>query len=103
MTARHRAGEIRAELAGLEFVTPPTQNQTGPIANKPLTSPKDPSVVPNNNGPTQPSADNGNGDGHLDNLPFKVGEQLNYQVFLGNLAQPVGNATFHFRSRSRLL
>ena len=101
MTARHRAGEIRAELAGLEFVTPPTQQQPGLIANKPLTAPTDPGVVPNDNGLTRPSADNGNGDGHLDSLPFKVGEQLNYQVFLGNLAQPVGNANFHFRSRAR--
>ena len=93
MTARHRAGEIRAELAGLEFVTPPVEKQPGLIANQPLTAPTDPGVVP--------SPDNGNGDGHLDSLPFKVGEQLNYQVFLGNLPQPVGSASFHFRSRSR--
>ena len=93
MTARHRAGEIRAELAGVEFVTP--EKQPGLIADK------TPSVVPNDKGLTQPSGDNGNGDGHLDSLPFKVGEQLNYQVFLGTVAQPVGSATFHFRSRAR--
>ncbi len=77
MTAHHSAGEIRAE--------------------------QDPAIIPSDPviGPTKPSTDLGNGDGHLDSLPFKVGEQLNYQVFLGNIEQPVGSATFQVRSRSR--
>jgi len=104
MTAHHSAGEIRAELAGSEFVTPPSQKHPPLIANNPLTpTPQDPAIVPSDPviGPTKPSTDLGNGDGHLDSLPFKVGEQLNYQVFLGNIEQPVGSATFQVRSRSR--
>jgi len=104
MTARHPAGEIRAELAGSEFVTPPIQKHPPLIANNPLTpTPQNPALVPGDPviEPTQPSAEEGKGDGHLDSLPFKVGEQLNYQVFLGNIAQPVGSATFQVRSRSR--
>jgi hypothetical protein len=35
------------------------------------------------------------------NLPFKVGEQLNYQVYLGTGAQPVGSVSFAVASRGR--
>jgi hypothetical protein len=34
-------------------------------------------------------------------LPFKVGEQLNYQVFLADSSTPVGMASFQVRARSR--
>jgi len=89
-TARVSAGEVRAELAGLELVKP--AGPPPPIAsNSP--GPSVPLVVP----PGQPEG----GDGALENLPFKVGEQLNYQVFLGSMPQPAGTATFHVRSRSR--
>jgi hypothetical protein len=33
--------------------------------------------------------------------PFAIGEQLNYQVFLGNSNVPVGIATFQIKARSR--
>jgi hypothetical protein len=33
--------------------------------------------------------------------PFSVGEQLNYQVFIGNSNAPMGNATFQVRGHSR--
>ncbi|MGI8896828.1 MAG: DUF3108 domain-containing protein [Pyrinomonadaceae bacterium] len=93
ITARFAAGELRAELAGSEFVKPvvpvtaTTRPVTPPIAGPTL-------VVP----PPAP-ADPGNG--NLDNLPFKVGEQLNYQMFLGDVSSPAGSATFQVRARAR--
>jgi hypothetical protein len=91
ITARVGAGEIRAELAGLEFLKPaPIPAPTTPVT-PPVTAPT-PVVPPRP--PSDPGSDN------LD-LPFKVGEQLNYQVFLGNIASPAGNATFQVRARAR--
>jgi hypothetical protein len=37
----------------------------------------------------------------LDDLPFKVGEQLNYQVFLPSIPGAVATATFQVRGRSK--
>ena len=34
-------------------------------------------------------------------VPLKVGEQLNYQVFLPNIQQPVATASFQVRARSK--
>ena len=92
ITARIGAGELRAELAGSEFVKPiaPVPDPTMPIT-PPVAVPTP--VVPR--APSEPGNDN------LDNLPFKVGEQLNYQVFLGSITLPAANATFHVRARSR--
>lgn len=94
VTARHSAGEIRAELAGSEFVTP--------IAPTPIPSPRPPiALAPPT--PTPPivnrPVDSNNGE--LEDLPFKVGEQLNYQVFLAESSIPVGTASFQVRARSR--
>ena len=36
-----------------------------------------------------------------DSLPFKIGEQLNYQVFIGSNNTPLGLASFQVRGRSR--
>ncbi len=93
ITARIAAGELRAELAGSEFVKPvapvavPTTPVTPPI---PGSTP----VIP-----PQPPADSNNA--NLDNLPFKVGEQLNYQIFLKDITPPAGTATFQVRARAR--
>jgi hypothetical protein len=46
--------------------------------------------------PSTPAEDTRTGD-----LPFKVGEQLNYQVFLSSIQGSVGMATFHVRARSK--
>lgn len=93
ITARLSAGELRAELAGLEYVKPaaiPSPN-TPPV---PTTVPQ-----PLPAAPPQPVSEPSSGE--LTSLPFKIGEQLNYQVFLGNITQPAGTATFHVRARSR--
>ena len=90
-TARLSGGEVRAELAASEMLkpigAPPTPT---PIVIAPAGPTPTPAIT------TTPSAS----DHLLDNLPFKVGEQLNYQVFLGTITMPAGNATFHVGARS---
>jgi hypothetical protein len=93
IVARVSAGEIRAELAGSGFVAtppPPPVTSPTPVASTPPT--RTPLVIPGT------SADD---NGEAEDLPFKVGEQLNYQVFLPNIQAPVGTATFQVRARSK--
>lgn len=90
VTAKHRAGEIRAELAASEFVQPPAKPAPTPAPPVASGSPRPPLTI-------SPS----NGTGELDELPFKVGEQLTYQVFLSTLTEVAGTATFQVRGRSR--
>ena len=88
ITARIGAGELRAELAGSDFVKP----SVSPVPTTPVTPPVTPVASP------QPP--DGTGNDKLD-LPFKVGEQLNYQIFLGDIKPPAANATFQVRARAR--
>lgn len=90
MTGRLNAGELRAELAASEIVKPAiaTPSPTPPIITAPLPTPT-PAAIPAT--PTTLSA----------NLPFTVGEQLNYQVFIGNNNATLGLASFQVRGRSR--
>lgn len=94
VTARYASGEIRAELAASEFIATPALPPPSPtpVAANPLV-PNVPIVIPN-----QPQTPN---DGALTGLPFKVGEQLNYQVYLPTIKQAVATAGFQVRARSR--
>ena len=90
---RLSAGEIRAELAGSAFVPPPTVSPTPlptPVPGRPPTTP--PAAIPR--APVSEEAG-------PDDLPFKVGEQLNYQVFLPNIATAAATATFQVRARAK--
>jgi hypothetical protein len=88
ITARVGAGEMRAELAASEIVKPaPVVAPTPQIALNPAPLP---TPAPN---PTVPVSN--------DNWPFTVGEQLNYQIFIGTETTPVGIATFQVRGHSR--
>jgi hypothetical protein len=90
---RLSAGEIRAELAGSAFVAPPTVSPTPlptPVPGTLRTTP--PVAIPR--APVSEEAG-------PDDLPFKVGEQLNYQVFLPNIAKVAATATFQVRARSK--
>jgi len=92
ITARLSAGEIRAELAGSEFVTPVAPPPGTPlIANPQRTQPITSEL------PVGHAADNG----ALEGLPFKVGEQLNYEIYVASVAVPAGTATYQVRSHSR--
>lgn len=90
ITAEIGDGDLRAELAASEIIapkpiatpTPQTSVRPGPI---PLATPA-PTVAP-------PANDDG--------LPFKVGEQLNYQIFIGPSPTPMGIATFQVKGRQR--
>ena len=88
VTARVGAGQMRAELAASEIVKPPAIVAPTPqIAIKPAPLPTptpNPTVVVSN-----------------ENWPFTIGEQLNYQIFIGPETTPAGIATFQVRGRSR--
>jgi hypothetical protein len=90
IVSRIRSGEIRAELAGSGFVAtpplPPVASPT-PVSGTPPRTPLVVPATPDDLGPTD--------------LPFKVGEQLNYQIFLPSMQAPVGAASFHVRARSK--
>jgi hypothetical protein len=90
MTARVGDGEIRAELAASEFVAPPAAPPApSPTPGAAPTPKPSPSEVP----VERPTRE--------ENWPFGIGEQLNYQVFIGTTNTPVGLATFQVRGRSR--
>jgi hypothetical protein len=86
MVARLSAGELRAELAGSELIKPPaeTPSPTPPIIAAPRPTPT----------PAGPQPLSGN-------FPFKLGEELNYQVFIGGSNTPLGLASFQVRGRSK--
>ena len=93
LTAKHgEEAEVKAELAAssleAQLVTPTTSATVKPPNQvpKPSPTPPGPRVTPSNSG--------------LD-LPFKIGEQLNYQVYMGKGTQPVGTLNFTFKERGR--
>lgn len=106
ISARPRAGEIRIELASAEFVNETqdplaTATPTDPgirlppeqlAANNPPGTTPTPAPRPTPGpGPAAPPAE----------LPFKPGEQLNFNFFLGPNAQPAGSGSFVVRPRAR--
>ena len=92
ITARHRAGDIRVELAGTEFITPPQTTAPTTTPTTTVTTPpvKIPTGPPQTGGQTLPPE-----------LPFKAGEQLNFTVFLANSPQSVATASFQVRPRAK--
>ena len=91
---RLSAGEIRAELAGSAFVATPIVTPSPSPTPAPSTPPSRVPVVI----PPAPVSEEGD---DSDDLPFKVGEQLNYQVFLLGTPGVVATATFQVRARSK--
>lgn len=88
ITAHYR-GDIRAELAASEL---PEGAQT--VTVTPTSTPQ-PTPTPN-----RPSTVTGTG-APLPDLPFAVGEQLNFNFYLANSPQSVGTASFLVRARSK--
>ena len=108
ISARHPAGEIRVELASAEIVgdaqvplsnaapaptDPGLRPPPGPPAgnNPPRTTPPPAAAPAAGATAVTPPAD----------LPFKPGEQLNFNFYLGTGPQPVGTASFLVRPRAR--
>ena len=101
ITAQHPAGEIRAELASAEILTEPlpaTGTKPDPSAT-PAPSPLqgDGARRPPQTDRTPPAA----GAAALPELPFKPGEELNFNFFAGTGSQRVGTASFQVRPRAR--
>lgn len=96
LTAKHgEEAEVQAELAASKLeapaVTPPT--------NRASIKPENQVTI---NTPTGISTSNSVlASGSVLDLPFKIGEQLNYQVYLGKGNQPVGTLNFTFKNRGR--
>lgn len=90
ITGKISDGVLRAELAGSEFIaTPPVPPGASPTPAV--------AVVPPRTSPTPAGQPVGN----LEGLPFRVGEQLNYQVYLPTIPAAVAQATFQVRARSK--
>lgn len=92
ITARVSTGDLQVELAGSEFVKPAAVAAASPTP--PVTVVATPTPTPR----AKPSPETivANPD-----WPFTIGEQLNYQVFIGSSNTPVGLSTFQVRGRSR--
>ncbi|HKC66509.1 MAG TPA: DUF3108 domain-containing protein [Pyrinomonadaceae bacterium] len=92
ITAHLRSGDIRVELAGTEFITPPqtptaTPTPTPTVTATPVKTPTGPPKAGEQPFPPE--------------LPFKAGEQLNFTVFLANQPQSVATASFQVRPRAK--
>ncbi|HJR05965.1 MAG TPA: DUF3108 domain-containing protein [Pyrinomonadaceae bacterium] len=106
LIAKLKTGEIRVELASSELLAPQplapgqvaTNVQPQPPADATPTPARVPTTVPQSGG--DGAAAGANSEAPLD-LPFKVGEQLNFSFFLGTSTQPVGVATYHVRARNK--
>ena len=90
MTAKVSGGEITAELAGSTFVAPPAPTATPTPEPVPAATPRPTPLVT----AEEPPARN-------ENWPFTIGEQLNYQIYIGSTSTPAGVATFQVKSRSK--
>lgn len=111
LTARGDSADIHVELAGSELI-PPVPNKARsttvvPANTLPTPTPTRPPItLPPGTQPTSPATNPQVETGQpaaptrLD-LPFNIGEVLNYQVYLGNAKQPVGSMTFTVKGRTR--
>ncbi|HZI18747.1 MAG TPA: DUF3108 domain-containing protein [Pyrinomonadaceae bacterium] len=104
ITVRHPAGEIRAELASAEFVAQPEAapgvaapaqpgNVVPPVAPTPVPGTAPPTAAVPRPAPATPTG--------ADDLPFKPGDQLNYNFYLGPSPQPIGTASLQVRARAQ--
>jgi hypothetical protein len=91
ITAEVGDGDLRAELAASEIVKPALP-VTAPTPVAAVPGPLPAPTLP----PSTAAAPAGN-----ENWPFKVGEQLNYQIFVGGSNTPLGVATFHVKGRQK--
>ncbi|HVF22183.1 MAG TPA: DUF3108 domain-containing protein [Pyrinomonadaceae bacterium] len=90
MTAEIGDGDLRAEVAASEIVAPVI---AAPEVKPPIAVTPGPIPSPAAPAPTVAAVNT--------NWPFAIGEQLNYQIFIGSGATPMGIATFQVKGRSR--
>lgn len=114
VTARHPAGEIRAELASSTLpsgATPTTGSPPTTITQIPGTPQQPAKVLPAAGGipgisapRTNPNPNSGAttaSSAFPPGLPFSAGEQLNFNVFLGTNQQPLGIVSYQIRPRAQ--
>ena len=87
--ARHKGADIQIELAASALTAPARTSET-PVATPTPSSTRGPANPVN----IQTSAT-------ILDLPFKIGEQLNYRVYLGAANVQVGTLAFEVKSRGR--
>jgi hypothetical protein len=88
ITARISTGELKVELAGSDFIKPaPLASASPQIVATPTPTPKPKPSPVQSVAPVD--------------WPFTIGEQLNYQIFVGDSNTPLGIATFQVRGRAR--
>ncbi len=101
--AQHPSGEIRCELTSSELPLPASGPQTSPT--QPIkTEPPQKSTVktaPATPGPAPSPAAGATAGLPLRDVPFKIGEQLTYQVYLADDPQVAGTITFTLKARGR--
>lgn len=91
-SVRLPVGEVRAELASVDIVEPPTTTVIAAVEPTPTPRPT-PTPTPTPRGEATPKP--------LTDLPFKVGEQLSFNFYLGAATQPIGTGNFQVRQRGR--
>jgi hypothetical protein len=106
VTARLRTGELRAALASDELVSTAAAPAQLAAQPQPQPTPRPANDPARGDGAARVAATptasaGGNGANAANDLPFNVGEQLSFNFFLGNAAQPVGSAVLTVRSRGR--
>ena len=110
LTARHPSGEVRIELAGSELPQPTTQTAVSVVAPptnvSPATTGRPIGVSPQTTRPpgnpiTTTATTAVVNTQFPSELPFKAGEQLNFNVSLANASQPVGTISLLVRDRAR--
>lgn len=102
ITAKHPSGEIRAELAGSEIAIPAAGQRTTGIPQPntaPVQSPSPVNTKLPGNGQSPPSGNTATAP--MADVPFKIGEQLSYQVYLAGTTQSAGTITLTFKARGR--
>jgi hypothetical protein len=98
LVVQHPAGEIRADLTASELARPepaPKSTSVQPIPTDLQDPPSRTKPVPPRTIPFTPSTSAL----PLRDVPFKIGEQLTFQVYLASTPQPVGALTFALKSR----
>ena len=100
--APHPSGEIHAELTSSELSAPEPDPNGSPA--KPIETGRRESTVkvnPTTTGSVQSLVSGTSAELPLRDIPFKIGEQLTYQVYLATTPQPVGTVTFTLKARGR--
>jgi hypothetical protein len=98
LVAQHPAGEIRADLTASELALPepaPKSSRVEPTQTDPQDPPLRTRPVPPRTIPSPPSLSGA----ALRDVPFRIGEQLTFEVYLASTPQPVGTITFALKSR----